>query len=79
MEACAVKLGEEPAEPEPVDTDLTVEEAAARLGCTERTVYRMIKSGRLRGIQKEILVPTVRTYITQEALAEAIAERSAAQ
>ena len=52
----------------PEREDLTVEEVAKRIGCSERTVYRMIKSGRLQAIQKEIFVPTTKIFVTEEAL-----------
>ena len=39
---------------DPVSTDLTVEEVAKRIGCSERNVYRMIKGGKLEAIQKEL-------------------------
>ena len=65
---------EEPAV-EPVSTDLTVEEVAKRLGCSERNVYRMIKAGKLEAIQKEILIPTTKIFVTEEALGACMAER----
>lgn len=68
---------EEPAV-EPVSTDLTVEEVAKRLGCSERNVYRMIKAGKLEAIQKEILIPTTKTFVTEEALGACMAERGLA-
>ncbi len=63
---------------EPVSTDLTVEEVAKRLGCSERNVYRMIKAGKLEAIQKEILIPTTKTFVTEEALGVCMAERGMA-
>lgn len=51
-----------------ISTDLTIDEVAKRLGCSERNVYRMIKAGKLESIQKEILVPTTKTFVTEDAL-----------
>lgn len=59
----------------PVSTDLTVEEVAKRLGCSERNVYRLIKNGKLQAIQKEVFTPTVKTFVTLEALEHCLAER----
>ena len=58
-----------------VTEDLTVEEVAKRLGCSERNVYRIIKNGVLKGIQKEILIPTTKTFVTKEALEEYLREK----
>ena len=58
---------EEPAV-DPVSTDLTVEEVSKMLGCSERNVYRMIKAGKVEGLQKEVLVPTVKTFITKDSV-----------
>lgn len=58
---------EEPAE-EPVSTDLSVEEVAKMLGCSERNVYRMIKAGKVEGLQKEVLVPAVKTFVTKDSV-----------
>lgn len=63
------------AEQEPESTDLTVEEVAKILGCSERNVYRIIKNGTLKSIQKEVLVPTQKTFITEEDLEAYRAER----
>lgn len=63
---------------DPVSTDLTVEEVAKRIGCSERNVYRMIKGGKLEAIQKEILVPTTKTFVTEEALEAYMADRGMA-
>lgn len=52
----------------PESTDLTVEEVAKRLGCSERTVYRNIQNGKLQAIQKVILIPTNKIFVTEEAL-----------
>ena len=63
-----------PVQEEPVSVDLTVEEVAKRLGCSERNVYRMIKAGKLQAIQKEILIPTTRTFVTEDALENYVEE-----
>lgn len=60
---------------EPVSKDLTVEEVAKKLGCSERNVYRNIKNGKLQAIQKEILIPTIRTFVTEDALEMYIKEK----
>ena len=52
----------------PENEDLTVEEVAKRLGCSERNVYRMIKNGKLQAIQKVILIPTTKIFVTEDAL-----------
>ena len=62
---------------EPASEDLTLEEVAKRLGCTGRTVYRMIKQGKLKTIQKEVFVPAIKTFVTEEALAAYLEERRA--
>lgn len=46
----------------------TVEEVAEILGMSERSVYRNIQSGKIEGIEREILVPTVKKFVTEEAL-----------
>ena len=63
-----------PVQEEPVSVDLTVDEVAKRLGCSERNVYRMIKAGKLQAIQKEILIPTTRTFVTEDALENYVEE-----
>lgn len=57
------------------DTDLTVEEVAKRLGCSERNVYRIIKAGKMQAIQKEVYIPTTKTYVTEDALGAYLADR----
>ena len=54
----------------PISNDLTVDEVAKRLGCSERNVYRMVKAGKLESIQKEILVPTTKTFIPEDAVVQ---------
>jgi len=61
-------------EEELVITDLTVEEVAKKLGCSERNVYRIIKAGKLQAIQKEIFIPTYKTFVTAEALEKYLEE-----
>lgn len=67
MEAFGAPKVEEP-EVKPISTDLTVEEVSKRLGCSERNVYRMIKAGKLESIQKAVLIPTTKTFVTEQAL-----------
>lgn len=62
----------------PVSTDLTIEAVAKRLGCTERNVYRNIQNGKLQAIQKEVLIPTMKTFVTEEDLEAYLAERGIA-
>lgn len=62
----------------PESTDLTVEEVAKRLGCTERNVYRTIKKGKLKSVQKIVLIPTTKTFVTEESLSTYITERGRA-
>lgn len=61
----------------PESIDLTVEEVAERLGCSERNVYRVIKKGKLKATQKEIFIPTMRTFVTEEDLEAYLKERGA--
>lgn len=70
---------EEEVKPEPAITEVSVEEVAKRLGCTERNVYRVIKRGKLTGIQKEVLVPVIRTFVTVESLEAYMGERGVVQ
>lgn len=60
---------------EPVIADLTIEEVAKRLGCSERNVYRNIKNGKLQAIQKEVFIPTIRIFVTEDALEMYLNER----
>ena len=59
-----------------VCTDLTVKEVAKRLGCSERNVHRIIKNGKLKSLQKEILIPTTRTFVTEEDLEAYMTEKT---
>lgn len=53
-----------------VPEDYTVEEVAKILECSERNVYRMIKNGKLKAIQKEVITITTKTFVTEKDLAE---------
>lgn len=64
---------EEPVEP--VVTEYTVAEVADLLGMSERSVYRKIQCGKLEAVEKEIMVPTVKKFVTEEALEKFKAER----
>ena len=47
---------------------LTLDDVAKELGCSERTVRRMIQRGDLHSTQVTILIPTERTMVTLEEL-----------
>lgn len=49
-------------------TEYTVEEVAQILGCSERSVYRNIQSGKLEAVEKEILIPQVKKLIPVKSL-----------
>ena len=53
---------------DPVAKAYTVEEVATMLGVSERSVYRNIQAGKLEAEEREILVPTVKKFVTEEAL-----------
>ena len=46
----------------------TVEEVAQILGCSERNVYRNIQSGKLEAVEREVMIPTLKKFVTEEAL-----------
>lgn len=48
--------------------EYAVAEVAEMLGMSERSVYRNIQSGKLVAIEREVNVPTVKKFITEEAL-----------
>ena len=45
-----------------------VEEVAQILGCSERNVYRNIQSGKLEAVEREVMIPTLKKFVTEEAL-----------
>ena len=57
----------DPQESNPVNPDenLSVTEAAQRLGVSERTVYRMMKAGKLPSVSRGKTGPRTRTTLTQ--------------
>ena len=55
----------------------STEEVAKKLGCSRRTVQRMIQRGELSTTQVTIMVPSVRTVITPEELERYQNERAA--
>lgn len=55
----------------------STEEVANKLGCSRRTVQRMIQRGELSTTQATILVPSVKTVVTPEELARYQKERAA--
>lgn len=44
------------------------EEVAQILGCSERNVYRNIQSGKLEAVEREVMIPTLKKFVTEEAL-----------
>ncbi len=50
----------------PPPAEYSVSEVASILGISERTVYNWVKSGKLASIQREIMIPTMKTFITAE-------------
>lgn len=55
--------------------EYAVSEVAEMLGMSERSVYRNIQSGKLEAIEREVMIPTVKKFITEEALEEFKAKR----
>ena len=43
-------------------------EVAQILGCSERNVYRNIQSGKLEAVEREVMIPTLKKFVTEEAL-----------
>ena len=69
---------EDPAEsivPEVTERLYTVAEAVNILGMSERSVYRNIQIGKLEAIEREVMIPAVRKFVTVEALEKFKAER----
>lgn len=66
---------EDPVPEEPKEKLYTVAEAVEMLGMSERSVYRNIQIGKLESVEREIMVPTVKKFITAEALEKFKAER----
>lgn len=48
--------------------EYAVSEVAEMLGMSERSVYRNIQSGKLEAVEREIVIPTVKKFITEDAL-----------
>ena len=61
--------------PEVKDKLYTVAEAVDVLGMSERSVYRNIQIGKLEAVEREVLVPVVRKFVTADALERFKAER----
>ena len=53
---------------EPQEKAYTVEEVAQILGCSERNVYRNIQSGKLEAVEREVMIHTLKKFVTEEAL-----------
>ena len=66
-EEAPVEVVEEKQE-EPQERAYTVEEVAQILGCSERNVYRNIQSGKLEAVEREVMIPTLKKFVTEEAL-----------
>ena len=66
-EEAPVEVVEEKQE-EPQEKAYTVEEVAQILGCSERNVYRNIQSGKLEAVEREVMIPTLKKFVTEEAL-----------
>lgn len=64
---------EEPTEPEV--KVYTIVEVGELLGMSERSVYRNIQIGKLGSVEREVMVPTVRKFVTAEELERFKAER----
>ena len=62
-------------EPEVTEKLYTVAEAVEILGMSERSVYRNIQIGKLRAIEREVMIPIVRKFVTADALERFKAER----
>lgn len=65
----------EPKQEEVAVKEYAVSEVAEMLGMSERSVYRNIQSGKLETVEREIMIPTVKKFITEEALEEFKAKR----
>ena len=69
----------EEAEPEKVDEpvvkEFTVQEVAELLGISGRSVYRNIQAGKLESVEREVMIPTLKKFITEEALEDFKAKR----
>lgn len=66
-EEAPVEVVEEKQE-EPQEKAYTVEEVAQILGCSERNVYRNIQSGKLEAVEREVMIPTLKKFVTEDAL-----------
>lgn len=57
---------EEENAPQPPPAEYSVAEVATLLGISERTVYNWVKNGKLPSIQREIMIPTLKTFVTAD-------------
>lgn len=64
---------EDPVEPE--EKAYTVAEVVEMLGMSERSVYRNIQSGKLEAVEREVMVPIVKKFVTADALERFKSER----
>ena len=68
----------EPVQEDPVDPEVkeyAVSEVVELLGMSERSVYRNIQIGKLEAVEREVMVPMVKKFVTVEALEKFKAER----
>ena len=63
------ECADEPAASPEMIKGYSTEEVAKKLGCSRRTVQRMIQRGDLTATQVTIMVPSVRTVVTPDELA----------
>ena len=60
---------------DPEEKIYTVAEVVDLLGISERSVYRNIQSGKLDAVEREVMMPAIRKFVTAEALERFKAER----
>lgn len=63
---------------EPEVKEYTVDEVAKILGVSERSVYRNIQAGKMVAVQREVMIPTTKMFVTEEALEAYKVERGRA-
>lgn len=55
--------------------EYSVAEVAEKLGVSERSIYRNIQIGKLEAVEREVMIPTLKKFVTEEALEKYKAER----
>lgn len=53
---------------EPVVKEYSVAEVSEMLGMSERSVYRNIQSGKLEAVEREVMIPTIKKFVSASAL-----------